>query len=285
MHQAKRAGGGLTVFVSDPADQTARRMSLLNELREAIPRGELVLHFQPKVDLTGEPRTTGVEALVRWQHPTEGLLMPDRFIPEAECTELIEPLTNWVLDAALGQLRDWQDQGLELSVAVNVSAHSLTPGSGLPAMVASLSEKWGIAPERLVLELTETSILDPEVPGVLERLHEMGEVLAIDDFGTGHSSLVYLQRLPIDEIKVDRSFVMNLATDTADAVIVRSTIDLAHNLGLKVVAEGVEDEISLQRLIEYGCDSAQGYYFSRPRPADDLKHWLTGSRFAATSVS
>jgi diguanylate cyclase (GGDEF)-like protein/PAS domain S-box-containing protein len=136
MHQAKRAGSGLTVFVSDPADQTARRMSLLNELREAIPKGELVLHFQPKVDLTGDPRTTGVEALVRWKHPTEGLLMPDRFIPEAECTELIEPLTNWVLDTALGQLRAWDDQGLHLSVAVNVSAHSLTPGSELPATVA-----------------------------------------------------------------------------------------------------------------------------------------------------
>jgi diguanylate cyclase (GGDEF)-like protein len=284
MYEAKRSGSGLTVFLSDPADETSRRMTLLSRLRDGISGGELTLHFQPKIDLSGTPRTTGVEALVRWRHPTEGLLMPDQFIPQAEQSELIEPLTEWVLNAALEQQRRWNDAGLDLTMAVNISAKSLTPDSGLPRTVARLSAKWGVAADRLVLELTETSIFTPDVPEVLEQLHAMGHVLAIDDFGTGHSSLVHLQRLPIDEIKIDRAFVMQLATAPADAVIVRSTIDLAHNLGLRVVAEGVEDEDALNKLIQYGCDSAQGYLFNRPQPADELTQWLTESPFDVTQA-
>ncbi len=279
MYEARRAGTGLAVFLADPADQTARRVSRLTELRDGIPRGELTLHYQPKIALTDPPRTSGVEALVRWRHPTEGLVMPDQFIPEAECSELIEPLTEWVLDAALRQQRQWIDAGLDLTMAVNVSANSLTPGSTLPATVARLTKAWGIAPDRLVLELTESSIFIPDVPEVLDQLHDMGEVIAIDDFGTGHSSLAYLQRLPIDEVKIDRSFVIQLATAATDAVIVRSTVDLAHNLGLKVVAEGVEDEAALAALVSYGCDSAQGYFLSRPLPADELTEWLRSSPF------
>jgi diguanylate cyclase (GGDEF)-like protein/PAS domain S-box-containing protein len=285
MHQAKESGSGLAVFAAEPEDRTARRLTLLSELRDCIPGGELVLHYQPKVDLTGERRTTGVEALVRWRHPIHGLLMPADFMDEAERSELIEPLTTWVLDEALRQQREWCDAGLDLTMAVNISARSLMRGSDLPDTVAKLTESWGIPPGRLILELTERAIIDADVPDVLELLHAMGEHLAIDDFGTGHSSLVYLQRLPIDEVKVDRSFVTNLATAPGDAVIVRSTIDLAHNLGLTVVAEGVEDETALAMLIEYGCDSAQGYFFSRPCPADELTAWLTESRFGATAAA
>jgi len=281
MHQAKRSGSGLAVFAAASGDQTARRLTLLSELRDGISRGELVLHFQPKVHLGAKRRTVGVEALVRWQHPTDGLLMPAQFMPEAERSELIEPLTGWVLDEALRQQRVWTDAGFDLTMAVNISARSLAPGSHLPDIVAKLTDSWGIAPGRLILELTESAVIDAGVPSVLDLLHAMGERLAIDDFGTGHSSLVYLQRLPIDQIKIDRSFVMNLATVPGDAIIVRSTIDLAHNLGLTVVAEGVEDEIALEMLVKYGCDTAQGYYFSRPCPADELTAWLAGSPYGA----
>ena len=280
MHEGKRSGSGLEVFVSEPEDHTARRLTLLSELRDGIPRGELVLHYQPKVDLTTR-QTTGVEALVRWQHPREGLMMPAQFMPEAERSELIEPLTRWVLDTELRQQRRWRDAGRELTMAVNISARSLTRDSELPDVVAELTETWGVTAGALILELTESALIDADAPAVLDRLHEMGPRLAIDDFGTGHSSLVYLQRLPIDQVKVDRSFVMNLATSPSDAVIVRSTIDLAHNLGVTVVAEGVEDYVALDLLIEYGCESAQGYLFTRPRPADDLAAWLTESPFGA----
>jgi diguanylate cyclase (GGDEF)-like protein/PAS domain S-box-containing protein len=278
---AKSSGEGLAVFVADAEDQTARRLTLLNDLRVGIPRGELVLHYQPKVDLTAGRRTIGVEALVRWQHPTEGLLAPAQFMPEAERSELIEPLTRWVLNEALRQQRLWRDDGLDLTMAVNVSARSLTRHSDLPDTVAKLTELWGIHPGRLILELTENTIIDADVAAALDALHAMGQRLSIDDFGTGHSSLVYLQQLTIDEIKVDRSFVMHLPSVAGDAVIVRSTIELAHNLGLTVVAEGVEDEAALDMLVDDGCDSAQGYYFSRPCSAEELTTWLAESPFGA----
>jgi diguanylate cyclase (GGDEF)-like protein/PAS domain S-box-containing protein len=284
VNEAQRTGSGLAVFAAEPEDRTARRLTLLSELRDGIPRGELVLHYQPKVDLATR-QTVGVEALVRWRHPTEGLLMPDRFMPEAERSELIEPLTAWVLDAALKQQRQWRDAGRDLTMAVNISALSLTQGSELPNVVARLTDRWGVAPEMLILELTESALIDADAPVVLDLLHAMGERLSIDDFGTGHSSLIYLQRLPIDQIKIDRSFVMNLATSPGDAVIVRSTIDLAHNLGVTVVAEGVEDPLALDLLIEYGCESAQGFYFSRPRTADDLADWLGASAFGAVTAA
>jgi len=284
VREAKQSGSGLAVFVSEPEDQTARRLNLLSQLRECIPQGELVLHFQPKIDLAAR-RTTGVEALVRWLHPADGLLMPAQFMPDAERSELIEPLTRWVLDAALRQQREWQDAGLDLTMAVNISARSLTRDSDLPDTVARLTDLWGIDPGTLILELTEGAIIDADVPDVMGLLHVMGERLAIDDFGTGYSSLVYLQRLPIDQIKIDRSFVMRLASTPGDAVIVRSTVELAHNLGLTVVAEGVEDELALDMLVEYGCDVAQGYFFSRPVAAEELTAWLTESPYGAMARS
>jgi diguanylate cyclase (GGDEF)-like protein/PAS domain S-box-containing protein len=283
--QQAKSSGGLAVFSAEPEDQTERRLSLLSQLRDGIPRGELVLHFQPKIDLRSELRVVGVEALVRWQHPTRGLLMPDQFLPEADRTALIEPLTKWVLEEALRQQSAWSERGLDLTMAVNISAVSLTRGSDLPATVGTLTETWGIKPDRLVLELTESALISADAPEILQVLHAMGERLAIDDFGTGHSSLVYLQRLPVDEIKVDRSFVTNLATEANDAVIARSTIDLAHNLDLTVVAEGVEDAATLARLMEYGCDCAQGYLFSRPLPAEGLTEWLAESPYGRPATN
>jgi diguanylate cyclase (GGDEF)-like protein/PAS domain S-box-containing protein len=280
-HQAKGSSDGLGIFVADQEDQTARRLTLLNDLRDGIPRGELVLYYQPKVDLTAGQRTTGVEALVRWQHPSSGLLMPAQFMPETERSELIDQLTTWVLNEALRQQRAWSDAGLDLTMAVNISARSLTRHSKLPDIVANLTEAWGIDPGRLTLELVENAIIDADVTRVLERLHAMGERVSIDDFGTGHSSLAYLRQLTIDEIKIDRSFVTGLPSEGSDAVIVRSTIELAHNLGLRVVAEGVETEAALELLVDSQCDSAQGYLFSRPYPADELTRWLTESPFGA----
>jgi diguanylate cyclase (GGDEF)-like protein/PAS domain S-box-containing protein len=279
--EAKHSDSKLAVFTAEPQDETARRLTLLSELRAGIPRGELVLFFQPKIDLSASRQTIGVEALVRWQHPTDGLLMPGQFLPATERSELIEPLTRWVLDEALHQQRLWTDAGYDLTVAVNISAQSLARDSDLPDIVAKLTDTWGIKPGKLILELTETAAIDTDAADALQRLHAIGHKIAIDDFGTGHSSLVYLQQLPIDQIKIDRSFVKNLTSVTSDAVIVRSTIDLAHNLGLSVVAEGVEDQGTLDMLDETGCDSAQGYFFNRPCPAHQITQWLTQSPFEA----
>jgi diguanylate cyclase (GGDEF)-like protein/PAS domain S-box-containing protein len=279
--QAKSSGEGLAVFSLDPEDETARRLRLLNELRVGIANGELVLHYQPMIDLKGGQRTTGVEALVRWQHPTDGLLMPAQFMPEVEHSELIEPLTRWVLDEAARQQHVWSDAGIELTMAVNISARTLTQNSDLADSIATLTELWGIRPGQLIVEITENDFIDSDMAHGLDMLHAMGVQLSIDDFGTGHSCLAYLQRLPIDEIKIDRSFVLDMPTNTGDATIVHSTIDLAHNLGLRVVAEGIEDADALKMLVEDGCDVGQGYFFSRPCPADELTEWLLNSRFGA----
>jgi EAL domain-containing protein (putative c-di-GMP-specific phosphodiesterase class I) len=246
-----------------------------------------VLHCQPKIDLATR-EITGVEALIRWRHPKQGLLPPDSFMPEVEHTQLIEPVTRWVLNTALRQHRVWRDEGFELTIAVNVSARSLAHESRLPDTVAELTERWGTAPGRLALELTESALIEAAAPAVLARLHELGERVSIDDFGTGYLSLAYLHRLPVDEIKIDRSFVMNLATVSDTAIIVRSTIELAHNLGLAVVAEGAEDESVTNMLLEYECDAAPGYLFGRPAPAEELTELLAKSvapaaRFTAAS--
>jgi diguanylate cyclase (GGDEF)-like protein/PAS domain S-box-containing protein len=280
MYEAKRSGEAHAVFDSAQEQRLARHLALLGDLRQCMARDELVLHFQPKIDLTTR-EVSGVEALIRWRHPTLGLLAPGSFMPEVERTELIVPITRWVLDSALRQQQVWRDQGLNLTVAVNIAPSGLRQASELPATVAELIAEWGIVPDCLTLELTERSVVEPGAAGVLNALHVMGARLSIDDFGTGYSSLTYLQRLPIDEVKVDRSFVTSLTSGSDDEVIVRSTIDLAHNLGLHAVAEGVEDESVLAKLVEYGCDSAQGYFFSRPCPAADLTGWLTGSAYAA----
>jgi diguanylate cyclase len=274
MYAAKQTHAGFVVY--DPAvDQhSPRRLALLGGLRRAVERDELVLHYQPKADLhTGQ--VLGAEALVRWQHPAHGLLGPGEFVPLAERTGLIHPLTRWVLDAALRQAAAWRQAGHHLSISVNVSTRSLLDRE-FPDQVADRLTAWQVPATSLVLEVTESAVMaDPALAlEILGRLHALGVGLALDDFGTGYSSMAYLKALPVDELKVDRSFVGQMATSTSDAVIVRSTIDLGHNLGLHVVAEGVENQATWEELAALGCDTAQGYHLGRPMPADELEQWL-----------
>jgi EAL domain-containing protein (putative c-di-GMP-specific phosphodiesterase class I) len=270
MYAAKKSRRSHAVYDVVHETQTQHQFELLADLRQCVAREELVLHYQPKINLVTR-EVSGVEALLRWQHPVRGLLAPASFMAEVERTELITPVTRWVLNEALGQQRTWLDQGVDLTMAVNICAHSLRDTNNLPDTVAELTDIWGTAPERLILELTEGALIQAAAPDILGRLHNMGEIMSIDDYGTGYSSLAYLQRLPVDEIKIDRSFITSLAAESDDAVIVRSTIDLAHNLGLTVVAEGVEDQAAMDLLAEYGCDSVQGYFLGRPCPAQELQ--------------
>jgi diguanylate cyclase (GGDEF)-like protein/PAS domain S-box-containing protein len=278
MYGAKRGGGGYALFAAEQEEAPARRLALLDDLQHCIERDELVLHYQPKIDLATR-ETIGVEALIRWNHPSGDLLMPGDFIPEVEGSELMISLTEWVIEEALSQLRAWRDDGYDLTMAVNLGARCLMPGTGLFEKVEEMTAAWDIPADRLTFELTESALIDTAGADLLERLENMDERLSIDDFGTGYSSLVYLQRLPVVEIKADKSFVTTLSSVKEDAVIVRSIIDLAHNLSVQVVAEGVEDEKTMELLLEFGCDAAQGYYFSRPIPGGDLAAWFDTSPF------
>jgi diguanylate cyclase len=284
MYTAKETHAGFVLFDPTLDQHSPRRLALLGELRRAIERHQLVLHYQPKVDAHTR-QVLGVEALVRWQHPTHGLIPPGEFIPLAEHTGLITPLTHYVLDAALRQCRAWRQAGHELSIAVNVSARRLLD-LAFPDEVAGLLAHWEVPARLLVVEITESTIMtDPQhALEVLSRLHNMGVQLAIDDFGTGYSSMAYLKNLPVHELKVDRSFVSQMTSNTNDAVIVRSTVDLGRNLGLRVVAEGVEDQTTMRELDALGCDAIQGYYVSRPVPADDLLIWLKRQQAATPNL-
>jgi diguanylate cyclase (GGDEF)-like protein len=270
MYEAKRGGHGIVTYTAERDPYSADRLGLLAELRRAIEHDELVLHYQPKVSLrTGE--LTGVEALVRWQHPVRGLLGPDEFIPLAERTGAVADLTRWVVDHALAQCAAWRERGIDLPVAVNLAAANIVDVT-LPEAIGALLERYDVPAERLECEISEHTVMaDPSRAGaVLVGLRELGVGLSLDDFGTGHSSLSYLKRLPLDEVKIDRSFVAGMTEDENDAVIVRSTIDLARNLGLRVVAEGVETAEIMDALRELRCDIAQGYHISRPLPAGEL---------------
>ena len=268
MYSAKQSGRGFAVFEAELDRHSPRRLALAGGMRQAINEGQIQLYYQPKADLrTG--RIMGVEALARWDHPEFGIVGPSEFVPIAEQTGLITPLTSFVLDAAIRQVRTWKDSGLELSAAVNLSARSFLD-TQLAVEIPRLLARWGVEAELLELEITESMLMtDPaRAEATLTRLSQIGLTLSVDDFGTGYSSLANLKRLPVDVIKIDKSFVMEMAVDASDAAIVRSTIDLAHNLGLKVVAEGVESEDAWRQLEALGCDFAQGYYLSRPLPAE-----------------
>jgi diguanylate cyclase (GGDEF)-like protein/PAS domain S-box-containing protein len=268
MYVAKRSGGGHAVYAPEQETQTLRRSGLAGELRRAIPQGELVLHYEPQVTLaTGAVHA--VEALVRWNHPREGLLPPDRFIPMAEEMGIIHPLTAWVLDAALGQLGKWLAAGLDVSVSVNVSPRAIEDHS-MEEIVGRALASSSADPLRLTLEITEGVAMAAAAGKALHRLRELGVRLALDDFGTGYSSLLYLMRLPVNEIKIDQSFVSGLASDPDSAAIVRSAVGLGHNLGLRVVAEGLQDRAAEDILVEAGCDAAQGVLVGRPAAEPEI---------------
>jgi diguanylate cyclase (GGDEF)-like protein len=275
MYAAKAAHAGSVVYTSAVDTHSPRRLALVGELRRVLEAGELHVHFQPKADVrTGE--VLGAEALVRWHHPTEGPIPPDEFIPIAERTGMIHALTAQVLTKSLAQCAAWRRSGRRIDVAVNVSASSLV-NLDFPDEVRRLLQAANVAPSSLTLEITESSIMaDPTRSlRVLSGLSAMGVELAIDDFGTGYSSLSQLKQMPVDELKIDRSFIMDMISDDDDATIVRSTIDLGHNLGLRVVAEGVEDRETWRRLRALGCDVIQGYYLGRPMESVSFERWLS----------
>ena len=271
MYAAKRARAGQAVYAAGQSHSSPRRLELVAELRQGIEDGQLLLHYQPKIDLrTG--RVIGAEALVRWQHPRDGLISPDLFIPMAEQTGLIRPLGLWVLESALARCAEWSRAGHDLSVAVNLAAESLQDPR-LDERLAAHAE-----PLRRVARPADAGGDRERHDGrsrprkeVLGRIHEAGVRISIDDFGTGYSSLAYLKDLPVDEVKIDQKFVRGMLSNQKDACIVRSVIDLGHNFGLRVVAEGAEDQESADILVSWGCDVAQGYYFSRPLPPPTSK--------------
>ncbi len=271
MYVAKKDHSGCELYAAARDDYSPGRLALASELRRALDEHELILHYQPQVDLASS-RIVAVEALVRWLHPNEGLLGPDQFVPLSETTGQIRELTVYVLNAALDQLRAWRTSGLDLRIAVNLSARDLVDLT-FPATVAQMLTARDLPADRLELEITESVILaDPiRARAILNQLSDIGIRLAIDDYGSGYSSLGYLKRLPVNTIKIDRSFVMNMEHDNNDTVIVRSTIDLGRNLGLRVVAEGVETETALDQLATLECDYAQGYFLSRPLPPTEVE--------------
>ena len=285
MYQAKAAAGSdYKVYTPERDPHSTERLELTGELRRAIKDGELVLHYQPKIDLQTRV-VVGVEALVRWRHPKRGLLSPETFLPLAERSGLMKALTSEVLRMALRQCRTWHGAGIDLTMAVNVAAADLL-NMQFPEELEVLLTQRGVAASSLELEITEGTILaDPQrARTVLTRLHAMGVRLAVDDFGTGYSSLMYLKELPVDAVKIDRSFVRDMATKSDDEIIVRAIIDLARNLNLQVVAEGVEDEATWDRLGALGCDLAQGYHLSPPLAEKELLLWLSHwSQLTATA--
>lgn len=277
MYRAKREGLGFAFYDNSMDSDNLFELTMESELRQAMENNDFELYYQPKIDIQ-KKCITGVEALIRWTHKEHGFISPEKFIPLAEQTGLIKPLTEWVLEQALHQCKNWHRQEFKLGVSVNLSAYSLNDIDLLDTVRRSLARA-GIAPQWLTLELTETAIMSDadRALSTLSRLNSMNVRLSVDDFGTGYSSLAYLKRFPVNEIKIDKSFVMDMLDDTSDAVIVRSTIDLAHNMGMEVVAEGIESQDALDVLSGLGCDSGQGYHLCRPCPAAELEQWLKES--------
>jgi diguanylate cyclase (GGDEF)-like protein len=285
MTVAKQSDHGHTFYDPGFDHYSPRRLTLLGELRKAINNNQLSLYYQPKISIeTGF--VTGLEALVRWHHPTHGRIFPDEFVPLAERSGLIKPLSMWVLKEAPRQWEIYHKSGLTVSISVNLSVRDLFDVH-MPTKIQKILDRHQMPGEMLVLEITESAMMeDPyQARSVLTTLSDMGIKLAIDDFGTGYSSLAYLKNLPVHEIKIDKSFVMKLSSDKDDATIVKSTIDLGHTLGLSVVAEGVEDENAWNMLKQLGCDHAQGYWMSRPIPADEMGIWLEKSEWGLGAKS
>lgn len=273
MYQAKQKHCGFIMYTTTLDRCNTRRLTLMGELREAIINNELVAYYQPKIDIkTGKIKE--LEALVRWKHKVHGLVQPDDFIPMAEQTGLIKQLTLWILHESLMQCAKWNDEGFELRVSVNLSANDLMDVE-LPETITRTLNAHNVPPEKLLLEITESAVmLDPNrALEVLTNLSTLGVRLSVDDFGTGYSSLSYLSKLPVSELKIDKSFVMGMENNSNNTVIVQATIDLGHNLGLEVVAEGVETASSISLLQPLGCDTLQGYYFTKPLSAQEFNTW------------
>jgi diguanylate cyclase (GGDEF)-like protein/PAS domain S-box-containing protein len=285
MYAAKKERQGITVYDPEQDFTSMRMLALTGDLRRAIHDNGLRLHFQPKISArTGQP--LGVEALCRWRHPTHGDIPPDEFIGLAEHSGLIQSLTQWVLETALNQCARWEAKGIDLSMSINLSARNLMD-EGLPESIRRLLESTRVDVRKLTLEITESVIMEDPARAmeVLTELNRLGIEISIDDFGSGYSSLGYLKKLPAAEIKIDKTFVMDMDRDSDDRTIVHSTIELAHNLGLKVVAEGVSSRQAWNELKRLGCDVGQGYYFSRPLPADRVARWYRESLEQAESTA
>lgn len=272
---ATKSVTGFSIYSANMDEHSPRRLTLMGELKRALERNELELFFQPKINLA-KNTVCGVEALVRWKHEIHGFIPPDEFIGLAERTRMIRPLSQWVLEQAFRTCAGWHQAGINLTVSVNLSTKDLLDPE-LPDQIAGIAAKMGVQPEWIVFEITESSIMGDPTRAliIVERLRSMGYQLSIDDFGTGYSSLAYLKKLPVSELKIDKSFVMDMLTSDSDAIIVKATVDLAHNLGLKVTAEGIETAEAMEMLRKIGCDVGQGYLFSRPIPVGDLEKWLS----------
>jgi diguanylate cyclase (GGDEF)-like protein len=274
MYTAKEAQCDFKVYTAEQNQHSVRRLSVLSDMRHALTSDEIVVHYQPIVDLD-DLSVTGAEGLVRWQHPEHGLIPPGAFVQTVEQTGLIGPLTRHVLEHSIAECASWRKGGRDLSVAVNLSVRNLLDRD-LPKEIERLLATYSLPPQALQLEITESMIMsDPDrALATVTRLSNLGVRMSVDDFGTGYSSLANLRRLPIDELKIDRSFVSPMLRDESDLIIVRSTINLGHDLGLRIIAEGVEDGATLRQLALLGCDLAQGYHLSRPIPADAFGAWL-----------
>ncbi|HZV83019.1 MAG TPA: EAL domain-containing protein [Geobacteraceae bacterium] len=284
MYRAKKVMKRYCIYSREHDPYTPERLALINDLGRAVRSNELVLFYQPKVDLKSGD-LAGFEALVRWSHPTNGLLLPGEFIPYAEISELIVPITYQIIEKAIGQLRSWQTEGIDTTIACNLSARLLMDDD-LSYHVEAFLARYGVNPAALELEITETALIaEPErAREILGRIHSMGVRLSIDDFGTGYSSLAMLKSLPLNALKIDLLFVSQMLRSEQDAIIVSSTINLAHNLGLKVVAEGVECRETLDRLREIGCDQAQGYFIGLPMCAETTGQWIEDKRWREFAV-
>jgi len=279
LYMARNKKEGYAVYNPSFDKHSPHKLTLMSELRHAIRKNELTLYYQAKVSI--QTRTIyGVEALVKWNHPIHGYISPNEFIPMAERTRTIQELTTWVIRQAFSDCAKWHQEGEHFIVSINLSAKDLHDPE-FPDFIAGIQAATAIKPEWIILEITESSIMtDPEQAlDTVQRLHDMGYQFSIDDFGTGYSSLAYLKKLPLTELKIDRSFVQDILHSESDAVIVNATINLAHNLGLQVVAEGVENAEIMVKLHDYGCDIAQGYYLNRPQPVKEFNAWLKDSQW------
>lgn len=275
MYVAKQDNLGFVFYSKKLDGHSPHRLTLMGELREAIKQGDLVLHYQPKI-LSASNQVSSAEALVRWQHEKHGFMPPDDFIPLAERTGLIQELTIWVLKKSLQQCTAWHKDNINIGIAVNISSLCLVDPE-FPEIVTGLLASYDFPAKYLIMEITETTIMvDPDrCLETLNRLHQIGISFSIDDFGTGYSSLAYLKKLPVSEIKIDKSFVMDMLKNESDKTIVNATIQLGHNLGLKVVAEGVEDAETFDSLKSMGCDLLQGFYISKAISAENFITWIT----------